>query len=70
MFIIEEIPINFPGVHLSLKVFNLKLIGIQLDVSRYDWSWDNFEPTKDKLQTMVWDESLAFHPLENETESI
>ena len=24
----------------------------------FDWGWDNFEPTKEKLQGMVWDESL------------
>jgi mitogen-activated protein kinase 1/3 len=29
----------------------------------FDWSWDNFEPTKEKLQTMVWEESLTYHPL-------
>ena len=28
----------------------------------FDWSWDNFEPTKELLQNMVWDESLEFHP--------
>jgi mitogen-activated protein kinase 1/3 len=28
----------------------------------FDWSWDNFEPTKELLQKMVWDESLEFHP--------
>eukprot|EP01015_Nassula_variabilis_P008281 TRINITY_DN1654_c0_g1_i1.p2 TRINITY_DN1654_c0_g1~~TRINITY_DN1654_c0_g1_i1.p2 ORF type:complete len:173 (-),score=58.21 TRINITY_DN1654_c0_g1_i1:90-608(-) len=28
----------------------------------YDWSWDNFEPTKDILQTMVYEESLYFNP--------
>ena len=28
----------------------------------FDWTWDNFEPTKDLLQTMVWEESLEFHP--------
>jgi mitogen-activated protein kinase 1/3 len=28
----------------------------------FDWTWDNFEPTKDGLQRMVWDESLEFHP--------
>lgn len=27
-------------------------------VEPFDWAWDNFEPTKDKLQRMVWDESL------------
>jgi mannose-6-phosphate isomerase-like protein (cupin superfamily) len=33
----------------------------------FDWSWDNFEPTKDLLQTMVWEESLEFHPEDEET---
>jgi hypothetical protein len=28
----------------------------------FDWSWDSFKPTKDILQNMVYDESLAFHP--------
>jgi mitogen-activated protein kinase 1/3 len=28
----------------------------------FDWSWDNFEPTKEILQSMVYDESLYFHP--------
>jgi hypothetical protein len=28
----------------------------------FDWSFDNFELTKEKLQTMVYEESLAFHP--------
>lgn len=31
--------------------------------SKFDWSWDNFEPTRDLLQKMVWEESLSFHPL-------
>lgn len=30
---------------------------------RFDWSWDDFEPTKDMLQGMVFDESLKFNPL-------
>jgi mitogen-activated protein kinase 1/3 len=29
----------------------------------FDWSWDNFEPTREILQTMVWEESLAYHPI-------
>ena len=29
----------------------------------FDWTWDNFEPTKELLQKMVWDESLEFHPV-------
>ena len=28
----------------------------------FDWSFDNFEPTKEILQKMVYDESLTFHP--------
>eukprot|EP01016_Furgasonia_blochmanni_P004780 TRINITY_DN1184_c0_g3_i6.p1 TRINITY_DN1184_c0_g3~~TRINITY_DN1184_c0_g3_i6.p1 ORF type:complete len:410 (-),score=102.49 TRINITY_DN1184_c0_g3_i6:104-1333(-) len=28
----------------------------------FDWSWDNFEPTKELLQAMVYDESLHYHP--------
>lgn len=28
----------------------------------FDWTWDNFEPTKEILQNMVYDESLMFHP--------
>ena len=28
----------------------------------FDWTWDNFEPTKEMLQKMVWNESLEFHP--------
>ena len=28
----------------------------------FDWSFDNFEPTKDILQSMVYDEALKFHP--------
>jgi hypothetical protein len=28
----------------------------------FDWSWDNFKPTKDILQNMVYDESLIYHP--------
>jgi mitogen-activated protein kinase 1/3 len=28
----------------------------------FDWGWDNFKPTKDLLQNMVYDESLVFHP--------
>ena len=27
----------------------------------FDWSWDNFEPTKDGLQNMIWDESMEYH---------
>ena len=28
---------------------------------QFDWTWDNFEPTKDLLQNMVFEESLQFH---------
>ena len=28
----------------------------------FDWGWDNFKPTKDLLQNMVYDESLIYHP--------
>jgi mitogen-activated protein kinase 1/3 len=28
----------------------------------FDWSWDNFEPTKELLQEMVYDEAFKFHP--------
>ena len=28
----------------------------------FDWSFDNFEPTKEILQTMIYQESLRFHP--------
>jgi mitogen-activated protein kinase 1/3 len=28
----------------------------------FDWSFDNFEPTKTILQDMVFEESLQFHP--------
>jgi len=28
----------------------------------FDWSWDNFEPTKELLQGMIFDESLKYHP--------
>ena len=30
----------------------------------FDWSFDNFEPTKEILQNMVYDEALKFHPEE------
>jgi len=29
----------------------------------FDWGFDNFEPTKEKLQSMVYEESLKFHPV-------
>ena len=28
----------------------------------FDWSFDNFEPTKELLQQMVYEESLKYHP--------
>ena len=28
----------------------------------FDWSFDNFEPTKEILQNMVYEEALKFHP--------
>lgn len=28
----------------------------------FDWSFDHFEPTKELLQTLVYNESLPFHP--------
>jgi hypothetical protein len=28
----------------------------------FDWSWDSFNPTKDLLQNMVYEESLFYHP--------
>lgn len=28
----------------------------------FDWSWDDFEPTKDILQDMVYEEGLKYHP--------
>ena len=28
----------------------------------FDWSWDNFEPTKEKLQHMVFELASIFHP--------
>jgi len=28
----------------------------------FDWAWDNFEPTKEILQEMVYNDSLPFHP--------
>ena len=32
----------------------------------FDWTWDDFEPTKDILQKMVYEESLEFHPDEED----
>lgn len=28
----------------------------------FDWSWDNFEPSKEKIQSMIYEESLEYHP--------
>jgi hypothetical protein len=33
-----------------------------ISTTMFDWSWDNFKPTKDLLQNMVYEESLCFHP--------
>lgn len=30
--------------------------------AKFDWSWDDFEPTKEGLQNMVFDESMKYHP--------
>ena len=30
--------------------------------NQFDWSWDNFEPTKEKIQNMIYEESLQYHP--------
>ena len=35
---------------------------MELSKEVYDWSWDNFEPTKEILQNMVYEESLSYHP--------
>jgi len=29
---------------------------------QFDWTWDNFKPTKEILQNMVYEEGLKFHP--------
>jgi mitogen-activated protein kinase 1/3 len=28
----------------------------------FDWTWDNFKPTKEILQGMIYDEAIKFHP--------
>ena len=28
----------------------------------FDWSFDNFKPTKEKVQEMIYDLSLIYHP--------
>ena len=28
---------------------------------QFDWTWDNFEPTKEKIQNMIYEESLQYH---------
>lgn len=28
----------------------------------FDWSWDDFKPTKELLQEMVYNEACKFHP--------
>lgn len=30
--------------------------------SKFDWSWDQFELSKDLLQKLIFMESLYFHP--------
>lgn len=30
---------------------------------KFEWGFDNFTPTKPLLQSKIYDESLAFHPL-------
>ena len=30
--------------------------------STFDWSFDNFKPTKEKIQGMIYDFGLEFHP--------
>ena len=35
----------------------------------FDWTWDDFEPTKEMLQKMVYEESLEFHPDEEDIET-
>ena len=30
--------------------------------TKFDWNWDNFKPTKEILQKMVYELSLHFHP--------
>lgn len=30
--------------------------------STFDWSFDNFKPTKEKIQGMIYDFALEFHP--------
>jgi hypothetical protein len=29
---------------------------------QFDWAWDNFEPTKELLQGMVYEQALVYHP--------
>ena len=36
--------------------------GESLAPAPFDWSFDHFEPTKELLQTLVYNESLHFHP--------
>lgn len=36
--------------------------GIPTSKEVFDWSWDNFEPTKELLQNIVYEESLVYHP--------
>ena len=34
--------------------------------STFDWAWDNFQPTSEKLQSMIYDESLVYGEKEKE----
>jgi mitogen-activated protein kinase 1/3 len=34
----------------------------------FDWTWDDFEPTKELLQQMVYEESMEFHHGEEDDE--
>jgi mitogen-activated protein kinase 1/3 len=44
----------FEGIH------NEKTEPVSKEV--FDWAWDSFEPTKELLQNMVYEEALKFHP--------
>jgi mitogen-activated protein kinase 1/3 len=33
--------------------------------TRFDWSWDQFELSKELLQRLIYMESLYFHPAQN-----
>ena len=36
--------------------------GSHVSKEKFDWSWDDFELTRPKLEKMVYEESLFFHP--------